>query len=172
MMHSTEMKLGAYAGLAGGVVFGAMMVIMGTLPKIGEMVGDPSAETGFLIHLVISVVIGVSFSTLFHRLVQDASSALGYGLLCGGAWWFLGPLTLMPFIMDMGLGVNWNASAAAQMMPNLAGHLVYGAILGTSYRWLKSRSSAREAVGEQVGTLAELCMHNSREGRTLRREEL
>ena len=172
MMHSEEMKLGAYAGLAGGVVFGAMMAIMGTLPKIGEMVGDPSAETGFLIHLVISVVIGVSFSTLFRRLVHDANSALGYGLLYGGAWWFLGPLTLMPLIMGMGLGVNWNASAAAQMLPSLVGHLVYGAILGPSYRWLKSLSSARETARAQVGTVAELCMYNFREKRTLGREEL
>ncbi len=172
MMHSKEMKLGVYAGLAGGVVFGAMMGIMGTLPMIGEMVGDPSAETGFLIHLAISAVLGVSFSTLSCRFVHDARSALGYGLLYGGAWWFLGALTLMPLIMGMGLGVNWNASTAVQMLPSLAGHLIYGAILGTSYRWLKSRSSAREAAGAQVGTVAELCMYNFREERTLGREEL
>ncbi len=92
MMDSKDMKLGAYAGLAGGMIFGAMMAIMGTLPMIGMMVGDPSAQTGFLIHLVISAVIGVSFSTLFRRFVHDASSALGYGLLYGGAWWLLGPL--------------------------------------------------------------------------------
>ena len=107
MIDSKDMKLGAYAGLTGGLVFGAMMAIMGTLPMIGKMVGDPSAQTGFLVHLVISVVIGVSSSTFFSRFVHDAISALGYGLLYGGAWWFLGSLTLMPLIMGMGLGVNW-----------------------------------------------------------------
>ena len=161
MIDSKDMKFGAYAGLTGGVVFGGMMAIMGTLPMIGKMVGDPSAQTGFFVHLVISVVIGVSFSTLFRRFVNDASSALGYGLLYGGAWWFLGPLTLMPLIMGMGLGVNWNASAAAQMLPSLVGHLVYGAILGISYLWLKSRSNALQAAGAQVGTVAELCMYNT-----------
>ncbi len=161
MIDSKDMKLGAYAGLAGGLIFGAMMAIMGTLPMIGKMVGDPSAQTGFLIHLVISVVIGGSFSTLFGRFVNDASSALGYGLLYGGAWWFLGPLTLMPLIMGMGPVANWNASAATQMLPSLIGHLVYGAILGISYLWLKGRSSALQATGAQVGTLAELCMYNT-----------
>ncbi len=161
MIDSKDMKLGAYAVLAGGVVFGAMMAIMGTLPMIGKMVGDPSAQTGFLIHLVISVVIGVSFSALFRHLVNDASSALGYGLLYGGVWWFLGPLTLMPLILGMGPGANWNLSAAAQMLPSLVGHLVYGAILGISYLWLKGRGNAHQAAGAQVGTLAELCMYNT-----------
>ncbi len=161
MIDSKDMKLGAYAGLAGGVAFGGMMAIMGTLPMIGKMVGDPSAQTGFLVHLVISVVIGVSFSTLFRRFVNDASSALGYGLLYGGAWWFLGPLTLMPWILGMGPAANWNASAAAQMLPSLVGHLVYGAILGIIFLWLKGRGNAQQAAGVQVGTLSELCMYNT-----------
>ncbi len=114
-----------------------------------------------------------SFSTLFRRFVNDPSNAFGYGLLYGGAWWFLGPLTLMPLIMGMGLGVNWNASAAAQMLPSLVGHLVYGAILGVSYLWLKGRGNAHQAAAAQVGTLAELCMYNTLTKDTdLGREEL
>jgi uncharacterized membrane protein YagU involved in acid resistance len=166
------MKLGAYAGLAGGVVFGAMMAVMGTLSMVGRMVGDSSAETGFLIHLFISAVIGVGFSALFRNLVQSLSSALSYGLLYGGAWWFLGPLTLMPFITGMGLGVNWSASVATEMLSSFVGHLVYGTILGISYMWFRRRSNAHEAAGVQMRTLAELCMYNtlSKEA-DLRRED-
>ena len=40
----------------------------------------------------------------------------------------------------MGLGVNWSIASAVTMMPSLVGHLVYGAILGTSYAWLRERS--------------------------------
>ncbi len=47
-MNVRNIKLGAYGGLAGGVVFGAMMGMMGMLPMIGKMVGHPSAVTGFL----------------------------------------------------------------------------------------------------------------------------
>ena len=119
------------------------MVMMGMLPMIGKMVGHPSAVTGFLVHLDISAVIGASFATLFDRLVQGASGGLGYGLFYGAIWWFLGPLTLMPLMMGMGLGVNWNATAASQMLPSLIGHLIYGAILGVSYAWLRSRQSYR-----------------------------
>ena len=47
----------------------------------------------------------------------------------------------MPLFMGMGLGVNWNVSAIAQALPSLAGHLIFGAILGVSYRWLERRTS-------------------------------
>ena len=138
-MNTRNIKLGAYGGLAGGVVFGAMMALMGMLPMIGQMVGHPSAVTGFLAHLVISALIGASFAVLFRRFLHGLSGGLGYGLVYGGAWWFLGPLTLMPLMMGMGLGVNWNAAAAAQMLPSLGGHLIYGAILGLSYAWLQRK---------------------------------
>ncbi len=138
-MNTRNIKFGVYGGLAGGVVFGAMMAMMGMLPMIGKMVGHPSAVTGFLAHLVIFVVI-------FHGFIRGASSGLGYGLVYGGAWWFAGPLTLMPLMMGMGLGVNWNSAAASQMLPSLVGHLIYGAILGLSYALLQSRTTRHAGV--------------------------
>ena len=143
-MSLRNMKLGAYGGLAGGVVFGATMI--GMLPMIGSMVGLRSTFAGFLVHLVISALIGASFAAVFHRAVQGAGSGLAYGLAYGGAWWLLGPLTLMPWMMGMGLGVNWNASAALQMIPSLGGHLLYGAILGGGYWWFRNRTSQRLRV--------------------------
>ncbi len=140
-MSASNIRIGIYSGWLGGVVFGVMMAMMGMLPMIGQMVGHPSAVTGFLFHLFISAVIGASFATFFDRLVQGASGGLGYGLVYGAFWWLLGPLTLMPLMMGMGLGVNWNATAASQMLPSLIGHLIYGAILGVSYAWLRSRQS-------------------------------
>ncbi len=139
-MNVRNIALGAYAGLAGGVVFGIMMGMMGTLPMIGKMVGHPSAVTGFIVHLVNSAIIGVGFAMVFGQAVNGIGSGLGKGLLYGGAWWLLGPLTLMPLFLGMGLGVNWNVAAAVTMLPSLVGHLMYGAILGASYAWLRERS--------------------------------
>jgi hypothetical protein len=42
----------------------------------------------------------------------------------------------MPLFMGMGLGVNWNATAAVAMLPSLVGHLIYGGILGFIYACL------------------------------------
>ena len=74
---------------------------------------------------------------------------MGFGLAYGGVWWILGPLTLMPLLMGMGFGVNWNVAAAAAMLPSLVGHLMYGGILGLVYAWLRHRD-----VGPALATTA------------------
>lgn len=152
-MNLERLKFGAYAGVAGGVVFGLMMGGMG-LSMIGQMVGHPSALTGFVVHLVISAFIGTTFATFFHNLIRSTRSGMAYGLMYGGVWWFLGPLTLMPLLMGMGL--HWSASAISTMLPSLLGHLIYGVLLGTSYLWLKSPEGSRGQT-----SLAELCMYNT-----------
>ena len=47
-MSTRESKWGAYGGVAGGLVFGGMMGMMGMLPMIGSMVGQPTAVVGRL----------------------------------------------------------------------------------------------------------------------------
>jgi hypothetical protein len=139
-MNATNLKLGAYGGLLGGVVFGAMMGMMGMLPMIGQMVGQPSALVGFAVHLVNSALIGAGFAVVFGRSVGRYGAGLTTGLVYGIFWWLLGPLTLMPLFMGMGFGVNWSLAAAQSMLPSLVGHVIYGVILGTSYAWLQQRS--------------------------------
>ncbi len=136
-MSTRELKLGAYGGIAGGLIFGVMMGMMGMLPMIGSMIGQPTAAAGFAVHMANSVIIGVGFAIVLGRFVSGTSSGVGIGLAYGGAWWILGPLTLMPLFMGMGLGVNWNAAAAAAMLPSLVGHLMYGGVLGLVYTWLR-----------------------------------
>ncbi len=138
-MSTRELKWGAYGGIAGGLVFGAMMGVMGMLPMIGSMVGQPTAAAGFVVHMANSVIIGVGFAIVLGRFVSGTPSGVGVGLAYGGAWWILGPLTLMPLFMGMGFGVNWNAAAAAAMLPSLVGHLMFGGVLGLVYTLLRQR---------------------------------
>ncbi len=138
-MSTRELKWGAYGGLAGGLIFGVMMGMMGMLPMIGSMVGQPTAAAGFAVHMANSVIIGVGFAIVLGRFVSGTSSGVGIGLAYGGVWWILGPLTLMPLLMGMGFGVNWNVAAAAAMLPSLVGHLMYGGVLGLVYTWLRHR---------------------------------
>ena len=130
-MNLTSIKYGVYGGLVGGVVFGVMMGMMGMLPMIGSMAGIPTAWAGFLMHMMISAMIGATFAVLVEWMSWPSgiSTGLGYGAL----WWILGPLTLMPLLMGMGVGANWNAGAVAQAMPSLVGHLVFGGILGWTH---------------------------------------
>ena len=152
-MNVKQIKYGIYGGLAGGLVFGAMMGMMGMLPMVGKLVGQPSAGIGFIVHMVNSAIIGVGFAFVLGRLVTSVGSGLGYGLLYGGAWWLLGPLTLMPLFLGMGLGVNWNLTAAANMLPSLMGHLIFGAILGVGYAALPRLANCRTACSPKVSTV-------------------
>ena len=103
---------------------------------IGAMVGVPSASLGFVVHMLISVTIGATYAGLLATggLRGGVGSGLAYGLI----WWILGPLTLMPLFMGMGLGANWNVAAAQLAVPSLVGHLVFGAILGAAYGRLQN----------------------------------
>ena len=140
-MSMTSIKHGVYGGLAGGVVFGALMAVMGMLPMIGNMVGNPTVWAGFLMHMMISAMIGATFAVLLHWTGWPAG--IGTGLGYGASWWVLGPLTLMPLLMGMGFGVNWNMAAVVQAMPSLMGHLIFGGILGWTYAWLGHATADR-----------------------------
>ncbi|WP_243400565.1 hypothetical protein [Arthrobacter sp. Bz4] len=117
---------GAVGGLAGGVVFGGLMAMMGMLGMIASLVGSSSAIVGFLVHLVISVLIGLALTipgagVLRKGLIISAVVGLVYGML----WWVLGPLLIMPTMMGMPL-FTFDAGSGASLM----GHAVYGLIVG------------------------------------------
>lgn len=126
-------RKGILAGLAGGAVFGVIMAIGGTLTMIAGIVGSSSPVIGFLIHLMISGVIGAGFGVLLGGYATTRSRALGGGLAYGALWWVLGPLILMPWMMGMGFAANLNAKGVGDMLPSLVGHLVYGGVLGFGY---------------------------------------
>lgn len=117
---------GVAGGLSGGIVFGVLMALMGMLPMIASLVGSSSAALGFLVHLVISVLIGLALTVPFARLLTGSlgRSAL-VGAVYGALWWVLGPLLIMPAMMGMPL-LALNGASALSLM----GHVMYGLILG------------------------------------------
>ncbi|MFQ5551367.1 MAG: hypothetical protein ACE5FJ_09040 [Gemmatimonadales bacterium] len=135
-MSMQRIKHGAFGGLAGGMLFGVMMGMMGALPMIGRMVGLPSMVGGFVVHMAISAMIGVSFAVLFGRRLNGIPSAVLSGLAYGAVWFLLGPLTFMPLMMGMGLqgvAASWSLGTMVRMMPSVMGHLAYGGVLGAVY---------------------------------------
>ncbi|MFG1670924.1 hypothetical protein [Streptomyces sp. Y7] len=112
--------IGALAGLAGGLVFGAVMAEIGYLPTVAAIVRTDSPGVGFAVHLLIAAVIGAAFGALVARQRELLFWGLAYGVL----WWFLGPLTLLPFLL--GRSVQWDVAAAQRLIPSLLGHLAYG----------------------------------------------
>lgn len=144
MSYLDRIKHGIVGGIAGGVPFGLMMGAMDTLPMIGSMIGRPSAVAGFVVHLMMSAAIGAMFGLFLGPVVRGGQRArLAAGVAYGAAWWVLGPLTFMPWIMGMGLAANWTVAGIRGALPSLVGHLVFGAVLGFVYHRVGSSDRTR-----------------------------
>ena len=139
-MHN-EIANGIVAGLIGGIIFGIMMQMMtaptpegGQMPMmamVAKVVRADSVAVGWLYHLFNSAVIGGIFGWLLGTRSHTFGAGLGWGAVYGFAWWIMGGLILMPLLLGM------PPFAPLQMAPmrpvamgSLAGHLIYGVVLG------------------------------------------
>jgi hypothetical protein len=149
-----KLRQGILGGLLGGLVFAAIMLVnrtlndlgMMALPLIGSLVGQPSPWIGFVVHMLNSAVIGALYVLLFRRIEKGMVDGLHYGMMYGGVWWFVGPLTLMPLLLGMEVGSQWTLANVLRTFPSLIGHLVYGAILGMTVGAFRDRSLPVEVV--------------------------
>jgi uncharacterized membrane protein YagU involved in acid resistance len=128
---------GAAASLAGGLLFSLVMVATGFLPQVASLVGGSSPALGFVVHMGISALVGMSYGVLFGYEAPDFGSSVAWGLVYGLVWWFLGPLTLMPILL--GGQFTWTTEAAAVALPSLIGHLIYGAATACTFLLLERR---------------------------------
>ena len=145
-----ELRLGALAGLVGGLVFGAAMTQLGMLPTIASLVKADSPVVGFALHMLIAAVIGAGFGLLVRYQQPGAGETLFWGLSYGTFWWFLGPLTLLPLLS--GNGLAWDVDMARAAFPSLLGHVLYGAGTGLTLLLLQRRNRS-EAARLTVATL-------------------
>jgi uncharacterized membrane protein YagU involved in acid resistance len=138
IIHS--LKWGAAAGFSGGLLFSLVLLATGTLPEVARMGGGSSAVFGFIVHMSISAILGMSYGLLFKREATDFGSGITWGLVYGLVWWFIGPMTLLPILL--GGSLTWTTAAANELFPSLFGHLLYGAATASAFFLLERRHMA------------------------------
>ena len=132
-----SIEWGALAGLVGGLVSIPVMAATGILPKIAGLETSFGDIRGPVIHLLVSVGIGMTYGLLFRDEAPSIGLGIPWGFLFGMIWWYVGPLTLLPLILT---GVyDWRASAAAALLPSLIGHLIYGGATAFTFLVLERR---------------------------------
>jgi uncharacterized membrane protein YagU involved in acid resistance len=131
---------GLIGSLAGGLAFGVAMASTGTLSRVAGLVGSTSPALGFVVHVFISMMIGMTFGALFEHEAPSTGAAIAWGLVYGLAWWFLGWLTLFPAALDRPLA--WSITAVSAVFPSLIGHLLYGGFTAAVFRLLERRHDA------------------------------
>lgn len=125
---------GVIGGLAGGIVFGLLMQMMGMIPMVAQLVGSSAVAVGWIVHLAISTFIGASFAILFGSLAKTLLSAGLFGMGYGVVWWILGALLIMPSRLGMP-AFELNTTAWQSLM----GHLLFGLVLGLVFSLLARR---------------------------------
>ena len=135
VLHS--LGYGAVASLVGGVLFTTVLLAIGLLSKVANIVGGSSLILGFVVNMLISTLIGMSYGLLFRYEAPDFGSGVAWGLVYGLIWWFIGPLTLMPILL--GGTFDWTTETAGMLLPSLIGHLIYGAATAVVFLALERR---------------------------------
>ena len=123
--------VGGVGGLLGAWVFLWGIETAGFFPVVAGMVGMRSPAAGGLLHVLIGLVIAMTFALLFHRNALGAGTALIWGMGYGVLWWILGPLTLLPLFTHS--PIQWTVEAARANYSSLVAHLLYGAVVGLVY---------------------------------------
>jgi len=132
-----SIQWGGLAGLVGGLVSIPVMAATGILPRIAGLDTSFGGIRGPIIHLLVSVGIGMTYGLLFRNEAISIGLGVPWGFLFGVIWWYVGPLTLLPLILT---GVyDWRASAAAALFPSLIGHLIYGGATAFIFLLLERR---------------------------------
>lgn len=131
---------GVLAGLAGGLVSGIMLQLMWVLTPLSLLLGlPPRPSTGWIPHILLSLVFGVAFAFFAAAFLPQRSSAVAGGLVTGLIAWVLGPLTLVP----LWIGLPPQFTLASRWLKVLAAYLVYGLVLGKVFHAFRERIPER-----------------------------
>jgi uncharacterized membrane protein YagU involved in acid resistance len=132
-----SLSWGAVASLVSGFLFSLVLLFTGFLPSVAGLMGGSSLLVGFLLNMLFSILLGMSYGALFLREAPNFGSGILWGLLYGLIWWFAGSLTLLPIIT--GVPISWTAENASVLLPLLIGYLIYGAVTAFIFLLLERR---------------------------------
>src|SRR5258705_13510380 len=91
-----SIQWGGLAGLVGGLVSIPVMAATGILPKIAGLDTSFGGIRGPVIHLLVSVGIGMTYGLLFRNEAASIGLGVPWGFLFGLIWWYVGPLRFCP----------------------------------------------------------------------------
>ncbi|SES28771.1 hypothetical protein [Salipaludibacillus aurantiacus] len=123
-----SVQIGILGGIAGGIVFGILMQMMGMMAMIAMMAGSESLFIGWLVHMVISIIFGAAFGLGAANMSNIWLFSIMFGILI----WIIGPLVAMPLFM--GIGTQLSQAFAPDQLMSLGTHIFYSLIVGSVYK--------------------------------------
>ena len=143
----SEVGAGASAGLAGGLIAGALLSVMAVTGREGDLiraitlvsnsVRSNSLLVGWLIVLAVGTVIGASFGILFGASARRSESTACWATIYSIAWWIVGWFVAMPSPLRLApLAAVEDPSRFQIAVAGVLACLGYGAVLGGIFTWL------------------------------------
>jgi uncharacterized membrane protein YagU involved in acid resistance len=115
-----------------------MMTAMTMMEMVAMLVGADCVAVGWVVHLVISAIIGAAYVLSLGPATRSYGRGAGLGAVYGAIVWVVGALVVMP----LWLGMSEMVFVVGQdQVMSLAGHLVYGLVLGLVYFGAMDRAS-------------------------------
>jgi len=131
---------GLLAGLVAGLVSGIMLQLMWVLTPLSLLLSlPPNPSTGWIPHLIISLIFGIVFAFVAEAFLPGRSGAVAGGLIIGLLAWIVGPLTLVP----LWIGLPPQYTLASRWLKVLAAYLAYGLVLGEVFHAFRERIPER-----------------------------
>ncbi|HGG0583401.1 MULTISPECIES: hypothetical protein [Bacillus] len=121
-------KIGIIGGIIGGIIFGIIMQMMGKIAMIAGMMGSSSLLSGWIIHMMISIIFGITFGLL----TSVIKNRLVLTIVFGVGIWIVGPLVIMPIMM--GMRTNLLNAFAPQQLMTLGTHLFFSIIVAIAFK--------------------------------------
>jgi len=161
--HNAVSRAGAgvVGGLAGGVVAALILLVFGQLDLVGRMIHNDTTSVQLTLLLVLSAVVGALFGALLGQWIsRQMISAIGVGILYGGALWAVTTLLLAPLLLSTKFLVFDNNTILS-----LVGHAAFGVILGVVYAVAGPRRHYRYRYRERAVGLVEVARPRRRKRR-------
>ncbi len=141
---SRAITAGAAGGLAGGLVFAALMRIMPDAAVQTSMI-DFAADAvhvadrlvGWFVYVIYGVATGALFGWLRRDSRGDDMSAVVWGGLYGVGWWVIAEIVLVPALSGLWpLSIPAVARGRDVALPLLIGHVAAGTAMGLAWAWI------------------------------------
>jgi hypothetical protein len=144
---------GIGGGLVGGVGFGLVMhFVMGAMPVVGSLYGQPTVLAGWVAHLVHSVIFALIFVALItrtglRRYAGTSTRTAGLGTAYGAV---LGIVT-GAFVLPIWVNAMSGAGMPVPLLstPSFLGHLLFGLLLGAVYAVSRATGSTAPTTGTE-----------------------